>query len=298
MGIHWRIICLSLVFSWGTLIPLSRCIAEAVKIGVPSFESGTDLLLSSHPVAYVLRRAAFVPIAERGSGNRARLAATDLMQVSADFATWSFRMRPGLRFNNDTLVMVSDLVFSLERCRNLEGWQAIRTVTGRQVKIQSELREQWVDIVADVPPAERGTFPTLLRQCPIVEQSSGELFGEDLGKGSDFVGNGRFELVGFKAGRELLLQRSRSELAGREGADKLEIVAIDNPERIIAALRLGNLDAYVGKRETVAALGAPDETLVPEVCQDGYAMLKRRGLTLQCVPELNFDGLKYRFGDG
>ncbi len=277
------------------LLGLRGVEAQGLSIGVPKFDGDADFLSASSPAALLLRRATCQPLIERGAHGVPRPVVADVMQVDPAFTRWSFRLRSGVQFSNAAAVSGDDITYSLTRCaQNSTALNSIKKVSKREVRLQSELRELWIDIEAAVSEDERRDFPYRLADCPIIEKQSAEIFGADLGRGVNFLASGRFVPTLFKRGREVELRRYGSTPEDRDSASTLTIRSVEGESQIISALRLGTLDAYLGAPELVPGIPNGEETLVRLECGK-FTMLKRRGLSITCVPEIELSNLRYIF---
>jgi hypothetical protein len=273
--------------------------AEPMAIGVPQFSPDLDYLHSDHPAAMLVRRAVGLPLVEEiapaqpGAPSKLRLRAADEVSASTDRRSLSLRISRGARFADGRRVGAADALYSLEMCRKA-GALAGATFTSREIDRGVQGIEEWIDI-SSAPSAEKPDpqLGTALGKCPILEKRSAVLFGPELGHGSMLVGCGLYHISHFQLGRQVVLQRSGEDRRPLKSLPEVVTIrGFSELEQGLTALRLGNIDALFSPNGEVVEKARKDETLVVSRCS-GYDVVFRRGLRLDCLPEINFDGLGY-----
>ena len=216
------------------------------------------------------------------------------MKVSADYRTWSFRLRSDAVFHNRRPLRGQDVVFSLQRCAGLAEWKApIEDVVVREESQQAQGNIEWVDVRLPAgSTAELRGFPAALAACPILEKHSSQLFEKDLGAGTNLIAAGDYAVSSFKAGGEIELARFRARHTG-EGGDTIILRSFESTVRALSALRGGTLDAlFLGKGLDIPP-PADDPTIVPARCL-GFDILIRRGLEFPCQGSIDISAVRYK----
>ncbi|MFM1848100.1 MAG: hypothetical protein RL417_1574 [Pseudomonadota bacterium] len=270
---------------------------ESVELGVEDFGPGLDVLGDTHPAATILRAGmgeGLLSLRRRSDGRPTKgqfeLALADSVNVDSDFSRWSFRVRRGARFHSGRPISAEDVIFSLDRCVSQGKLTGVKKSVSRRDKTPYDALEEWVEI--EIESENRGALPKQLADCPIWERDSAHIFGAEFGRGANLVGAGPLRLVGYKPGKQYVLQRTgRSEQAGSGGASVVIVRGFSEPARGLTALREGTLGAFFTSEPGVLAKAAGDETLVIFRCA-GYDAVRRRDLTISCDPSLDVARLR------
>lgn len=269
--------------------------ADPLSMGVPEFGGDLDYLNSSHPAALLVRRAIGEPLLEElpaakpEAPARLRLRVADAFSSGADHRSISLRLSPAERFANGHKVQAEDARFSLALCQQ-RGLFKGATFATRAVDRGISGVEEWVDVI----PGKGAEHVTAeLGRCPVLEKRSGKLFGNDLGHGSAIVGSGPYHISHFQLGRQIVLERAGEQRRPLKSLPELVTIrGFTDLEQGLAALRLGNIDALFSPTAVVREKARKDETLSLVQCS-GYEVVLRKGLRLECVPEIEFDTLGY-----
>jgi len=177
---------------------------------------------------------------------------------SQDGRTWTFHLRPGVRFHDGVELTADDVAFTFEKMMELSG----RTPFG------SNFEE-----VASVRVMDKFTVQIILKEAvvsflqslvvPILPKHL--LEGQDIEKTSfnvHPVGTGPYKLKSW-SDKEIVLEANGSYFLGRSNLDQIRVVAYPNREAAWAKLMAGEVDFF--------------DFLAP----DNYETLKR-------VPGFNF----------
>jgi ABC-type transport system substrate-binding protein len=165
-----RAFCASVLLAllgWGELYA-----EETLSIGVEQFSDKLDLLDDMHPAAVLLRAGigeGLVSLRRRSDGaptkGQFELAIADSVNINADFSRWSFRIRPGARFQSGRPISSEDVAFSLQRCESAGALAGVKKSVSRRSKTPYDAVDEWVDL--EVAPDLRGTLARDLARCSI-----------------------------------------------------------------------------------------------------------------------------------
>ena len=281
--------------------------SQGLVFGFPEFPREASYFSTEHPLALFVRSGltdTLIRRRETGEKSDFEMGLADSLSVSADQSLWSFRLKGGVPFANGKSITGADLLFSLERCRELGILPQIDSLNSR-VKVSGGRTETWVDVrLYRAGPGLQGqlqgggqvqtpagaAFPLALGDCPILEERSSRLFGDDFGKGSNVVSAGPYVIGGFNLGREIVLARSESDK--RQGVDSYTLRTFEDAKHALMALRTGTLDALFTEDQEVLEKAGKDETLLLLRCSN-YMVIRRKGLQLECGPRIDLLKIKY-----
>ncbi|MBI3014877.1 MAG: ABC transporter substrate-binding protein [Candidatus Tectomicrobia bacterium] len=175
--------------------------------------------------------------------------------ASRDGLTWTFGLRPGVRFHHGREVIAEDFVYSFRRILSprtkseltwlfdrIAGAPEYMTGKASQVKGLEALDRYTLRIRLSEPFAP---FITLLgmAQAKVVPRELVE--GKESFFASHPVGAGPFQFAGWERGKTILLEANENYYEGRPYLDRIEfrIYAGLQDERILADFEAGQLDA-------------------------------------------------------
>jgi ABC-type transport system substrate-binding protein len=277
------------------LVGVSPAFADPFSMGVPEVDGPLNILETQHPAAMIAREASVGGLTrlvgdEKGSSvHQVKLMLADNYDVSADHSIWKFRVRGSARFVNGQPVLADDVRFSLERCMTLglTPWLK-QTSIEKDVKGADELVRLNVD-TADTQLLAQ--IPELVSRCPIVEEASSKLFGNELGIGTNLVGTGPYRIVENLRNRRIRLLKSGEALNG-PGPSEIELRTFSDPGHGLTALRTGTLDLLFTEDPVTLDKAKKDETLSLSKCSI-YNVVLRRGLSFSCAGSFDFKSLRY-----
>lgn len=311
-----------LIASCVLFLPLAA-IADEINVGLPPFDAEINFIESPHLVAKFVRAGVLDSLlrvvsdaAQKANGSSANDRVNFQLSIAEGFHTdpvrnsWIFKIRPGSRFLNGNSLIAEDVAFSLRRCRarqspavfaEIEVVRAFSETGPLKTKLWSvdepEVRVSAANQVSAArldAPMERD-FLRAIESCPILEQRSSLVFGDELGKGGNMITSGRYRLAELKFSQEIRLERIRGAAAGEVAAFNLR--SIETPRHGVTALRTGTLDLYyVRKSEITAEMLdsiAGDKTLRAVDCRDYWA-IHRSGLVFRCSDNPNLPEIRYQ----
>ncbi len=266
---------------------------EIVVIGLPEFSERLNYIKDQSPAANFVRAAVSKSLTAASSDGALpyTLSLVDNLSVSADQKQWSFHLAKNKSFSNGAAIMSSDVMYSLRECQRAGKLSYVSMVKGREGEFEAEGAEQWVDVYLSEAPTDANRLALDLIDCPIVEKSSAELFGEHLGQGTNLVGSGDFEVTAFKPQTEISLRRVTYQ-SRTGGLEELKFRGFRDPNQALAAIRIGTVDLFLTKDEVVLSKARKDETLLVASCL-GYSLVKRKGFLVNC--EKSLDPLSFKY---
>lgn len=183
--------------------------------------------------------ANLVRVTRDGTGLEPDLA--EKWTISDDGKTYTFTMRPGLKFSDGSPITVADVKFSLERTRDLET-----SVMASMYKIMTSVEtpdDHTVVIKLDKPSAP--LLATLaMFSASILPQKAVEAAGEDFG--TKPVGAGAFMLEEWKRGdRAILVKNPNYWEAARVKLDRIEWIIVPSDNTRVLKLQAGEIDAMI-----------------------------------------------------
>jgi peptide/nickel transport system substrate-binding protein len=183
--------------------------------------------------------ANLVRVTPDGTGLEPDLA--EKWTISDDAKTYTFTMRPGLKFSDGSPLTVADVKFSLERARDLET-----SVFGGMYKIMTSVEtpdDHTVVIKLDKPSAPLLSLLAMFPASITPEKAVKEL-GEDFG--SKPIGAGAFKLEEWKRGDRAVLVRNPNYWENaRVKLDRVEWIIVPADNTRVLKLQAGEIDAAI-----------------------------------------------------
>lgn len=157
--------------------------------------------------------------------------------------SWEFKLRPGVRFHDGTLLTAEDAKFSIDRAKTLVGPRTFRSylrdVEATQVVDASTL------LIKTVKPSP--ALPDNLGLIAIVPRSIGTDASEDsFAKGTSAIGTGPYKFSEWLHGQRLVLSRFDRYWGQAESWDKVTFHFIPKDPARASALLAGSVDLIDG----------------------------------------------------
>src|SRR5580698_8087242 len=158
--------------------------------------------------------------------------------VSKDKKTFTFHLRPGVKFSDGSPLTAADVVFSINRARkNSKGPLSFLdgAITSLEAKgtssVVANLSAPWAPFLSDISVFANGILPA---------NYGGKTEAEFL---ANPIGTGPFTVIGFKPdATTLTLQRNTNYWqAGKPYLDAIEFVFVDNDNQRVLQLRGGQV---------------------------------------------------------
>lgn len=215
------------------------------------------------------------------------------IDVSADGRSYSFRLRPGLKFSNGAPLTADDVLWSWQRyMAPAANWRCLAEFDGRGAMKVTEVKARDAATVVFTLDKPNALFlATLARadcgSAAILHRSSVDADG----KWREPVGTGPYKLAEWKRGQSVELVRNeqhqplagvRDGHTGRKTAEvpRLRFVVIPDPSAAKAALLSGAVD------------------LIHDINDEDMAEYKgRKDLVLESTPTMNVQGLLFQTRD-
>lgn len=158
--------------------------------------------------------------------------------------TWEFKLRPGVKFHDGSLLTAEDVVFSLERPASLSQSPGpftgfTKAITGKKVVDAHTLR------LTTAQPY--GPLPLDLASIFIVsKKAAAKATTEDFNSGKALVGTGPFRLVKFRRGEAVDMARFDSYWGEKPAWDTVTLRILPADSARLAALLAGQVDMIEG----------------------------------------------------
>lgn len=284
-----------LAFNRAHAVPEVRESAQTLpeySIGFESLPQKLSILTASHPSEYLLQSLstegltrANTPSTQFDPPYRLSLANNMFSVPSEKF--WGFQIRDERTFSDGKEVSLRDVYNSLKRCQSvgilskellihLPNSEKLKGRSGQWLGIELlSIEQNWKDAYEEIPLS--------LSHCPVLEASSSEIFGPDVGTNAQFIASGIFVPVQFRSEFEYVLRALPGRLKRLHGiqTQRIHLKAFPKPERGLTALRSGSISAYFIEDEATLQKALRDDTLVSRTCW-GHNVVSRRSSALQC----------------
>lgn len=265
-------------------------LAEDRTFGFQVFTERPSLIAGTSPLEIVLRNLttrSLVRRRESGAGASFQLDLAASIQIDDSTGIVSVTLDKNAEFEPGHRVQANDVFDSLRKCAEfavLKVASAVGTASDQGIfadTIQLQLQQSLVGI--DTVPTE--VLFHQLSKCPVFDSASLQIFGDDLGYGTNIVSAGSFLPSDFRPGRMLRL-RSKSGGERKLVNSDLVLKEYENEQSTLSALRIGNIQAYFARDVlSIEAAVKDDPTLSFQQCQD-FVIVSRKSLGIDCDLQL------------
>ena len=154
--------------------------------------------------------------------------------TSADLATYTFKLRPGIKFSNGKVLTADDVVADITRALDPKT-VFIEAFLVPKIKTVKALDPSTVEFTLMQPSAN---LPDALAKIPIVDPAS-------LGQiNTNPIGTGRFTVKEFVPNDHVTLARNASYWGDQPALDTMKIATAQDPTAAVTSLRGGDLDVF------------------------------------------------------
>jgi len=164
---------------------------------------------------------------------------------TVDGNTWTFKLRPGVKFSDGTPVTADDIVFTYERAPKVPNSPSPFTLYLSAVDKVEAVDPQTVRITT------KGPAPLLLvnlAQLPIMSKKAASGAAPEgkttteLNSGDGLIGTGPYKFVSWQRGAELVLARNDNYWGKKPAWDRIVYRPMTNAASRVAALLAGDVD--------------------------------------------------------
>ena len=149
---------------------------------------------------------------------------------------WVFKLKKGIKFHNGAPLTSKDVVFSVERMRDVKGGSLQASNFKDVLEIQTP-DDQTVIFVTKQPLA---IFLDRLRNRFIVSKAAGDKYGDQLYQ--NLVGTGPYKFVSFQRGGNLIFTRNDDYWGGKAAIKEVVFRKVIEDGARLAALESGQAD--------------------------------------------------------
>jgi len=155
-----------------------------------------------------------------------------------DGTTWEFRLRRGVKFHDGSPMTAEDVVFSIDRARDLPNGQFatfVRRIVSSQIVDSHTLRLKTAAPYAMVPYDLNSIFI-------VSKKAARNASSADFDAGRAMIGTGPFRFVRFARGDRVELARNDGYWGGKPEWDRVTFRIMPSDPARMAALLAGDLD--------------------------------------------------------
>ena len=172
-------------------------------------------------------------------------AVAESYELSDDLTTYTFKLRPGVKFHNGQPVTANDALYSLTRCRD-EGY--VPALKDTEISIED-------GAIRIALPSPNNEFLAYLT-CAIIPAGYDQ-------QATAPVGTGPFRFVSRQAQQNVVLERFDDYWGEKAFLDRVTYRIYENPEALVLALKGGAVDLYAHLgTSTVSQLDPADFTIL------------------------------------
>jgi peptide/nickel transport system substrate-binding protein len=159
--------------------------------------------------------------------------------------TWTFKLRPGVKFSDGSPLTAADVVFTFDRVPKVPN-----SPSSFKIYLQNVTKVEAVDplTVRITTSSPYPLLPTNMAQLPIMsaKAASGSApegkTTTELNAGNGLVGAGPYKFVSWKRGAEIVFERNPYYWGPKPAWDRVIYRPISNPAARVAALLAGDVD--------------------------------------------------------
>jgi peptide/nickel transport system substrate-binding protein len=170
-------------------------------------------------------------------------------EVSADGKTYTFKLRPGVKFHNGEAFTAEDVAFSLKRANAPETRNPRAAILTRNVESAEVVDDLTVRLKLVKPDAS--ILENLGEYFYIVDKTTLEKMGDEA-FGRAPVGTGPYSFVSRRIREHIELAAFADHWGKKPKIDRLMMRVVSDPQTRIAQLRAGEVDAIVNVPPQVA----------------------------------------------
>lgn len=159
--------------------------------------------------------------------------------------TWTFKLRPGVKFSDGSPLTAADVVFTMDRVAKVPNSPSSFKVYLQKVEKVEAVDPMTVRITTSEPypllPTNMVGLPIMSAKAASGAAPEGKTTTE-LNAGTGLVGTGPYKFVSWKRGSEIVFERNPHYWGTKPAWDKVIYRPISNPAARVAALLAGDVD--------------------------------------------------------
>lgn len=164
---------------------------------------------------------------------------------TASGKTWTFKLRPGVKFSDGSPMTSADVVFTLDRVGKVPNSPSSFKVYLQKVEKVEAINRLTVRITTSEPypllPINMVGLPIMSAKAAAGPAAEGKTTTE-LNSGNGLVGTGPYRFVSWKRGSEIIFERNPHYWGTAPAWDRVIYRPISNPAARVAALLSGDVD--------------------------------------------------------
>lgn len=267
--------------------------AQSIAIGGPYISPESTLLESKNPLCRLVSESLCKPLVFHKSNAPGpdithQFALIDSLKSESRGSLWKLRLDSKAIFSNGSLISANDVLWSLAKCQDSGGLTEIESITWEKKRPLSNY-QRWI-VLTGKKQLSLEDLTNSLSRCPIFHKKSSEIFGQDLGIGTNLLCSGDFKISNYRAGKVYTLQRHNTEEI-EQNFNEVEIRGIKDGEEGLSLVRSGTLAlAFVADQDIIKKTQS-DDTLKSGQCQ-GYDWISRKNINFDCANSFNLTRIK------
>lgn len=217
--------------------------SDPVVIGVPGL--GGEILDYTRPSGYtnaVLAKAMYTDYAYVDANGKYQPALGTLAnwKSNPEMTRWEVTLKDGIKWQDESPMTAADIVFGIRRMQRPEINDGLENAPFLESLAVVQQTGPLTAVVTFKEPFP--LFLYYLNLVPAVPKDYIESVGDEVFSTEKPIGNGPFELSGFKAGQSYQFTRFDDYFGGAAEFGKLTIRIIPEASTLVAALRSGEID--------------------------------------------------------
>ena len=151
-------------------------------------------------------------------------AVAERWEISDDQLTYTFHLRPGVKFHDGSEVTAMDVAWSIDKAMQSGSWKALDNIDA------IDIGSDYVSVVLKAADSDFLSYMTLA------------ITPENHADGADPVGTGPFKFISRAAQQNLVLERFADYWGESAKVDKVTYQIYENAEALVMALKSGAVD--------------------------------------------------------
>jgi peptide/nickel transport system substrate-binding protein len=185
---------------------------------------------------------------------------------SSDKKTWTYKLRPGMKWSDGQPLTAEDVVYTINRSRD-EGWLN-HTAVVANLKARAVSPTE-VEVKTSVPDPKLPTLDVYIVPKHVYDKYDKKALTKY--NGQTDVGSGPFTLTEFKKGQFARFTANPNYYGGKPAIDEVVIRVFNNGDAMVAALKRGEIDFVQTVPETgFLSLQKDPDIVTLEGAQGGF----------------------------
>jgi peptide/nickel transport system substrate-binding protein len=211
----------------------------------------------------------YVPLLDTDADHKPIAGLADLPKISADGLTYTFALKPGLKFSNGSALDSTDVKYTFDKIIDPDSKASSRSYFASVGSVAApdpqtvvvKLKKPDASFPVGLTGVNTGIVPS---DVPVDNLETKP------------IGSGPYQFVARTPNESITLQRNADFFGGKPGAAKIEFRIIPDDQSMVSALKTGSVDVAVFDNPVTAKTATSDKVKVDTVSSLQYHVLQLR----------------------